>query len=178
MVERLVDHRPLALAPRTTARRASTRPRVQPAPTAAAFVAARTMVIASTARLLPALASRGTSCPRLALRFIARITRLTAILVVRTPARRVARPTLATSLFPRLTAVRRSMRLRGRMRNRFGGLGLGRLFGAGRRNRIAQLRKDFLQHEQMVKLRILGETPAFATSEIFPLSRLRRHAQS
>jgi hypothetical protein len=137
MVESLVDHRPLALAPRTTACCTTARPRLQPT-SATALIAPRAMIVAPRTRFMPAATCR----PRLVLRFVARIARLAAIFVVRTPPLAVT----ATSVGARFTAVRRRRRLR--LRNEFGSLDGGGLFGAGRRDRIAQLRKYFLQHDK------------------------------
>ena len=87
-------------------------------------------IVATRARLVTLAA--GT---RLAVRFVARVAGLTAILVVRSRAPIVAG----------FAALRRSVGLG--MRNRFGGLDVGRLFRARRGDGFAQLRKNFLEHD-------------------------------
>lgn len=116
---------------------------MQPAATAAAaLITPWTVIVSAAPRLMRAFAPGTARGPWLVLRLVARITRLTAIFIVRFRRRTMTAPAFC----PGFAAVRSSVGLQ--MGNRFGGFGMGRFFGARGRNGFAQLRKDFLQHDK------------------------------
>jgi hypothetical protein len=107
MVETLVDHRPLALTARTAPTDTSTRTRMQPTATGTALIAPGTVVITAPPRLMRAFAPGTARGPGLVLRLVARITRLTAIFIVRLRRRAMATPAFG----PGFAAVRSSVGL-------------------------------------------------------------------